>query len=87
MSGLVDRPKELSRDELRGLGETELVAGFECSGNSARGMQGSMSNARWTGVPLPNVLNDAGVKDSAREVVFFGADHGTEEVEFRGRKY
>jgi len=87
ISGLVGRPKELSLDELRDLGETELVAGFECSGNSARGMQGSASNARWTGVPLRSILNDVGVEDSAREVVFFGADSGTEEVEFRGRKY
>ena len=39
ISGLVDRPKELSLDELRDLGETDLVAGFECSGNSARAMQ------------------------------------------------
>ena len=87
ISGLVDRPKELSLDELRDLGETDLVAGFECSGNSARAMQGSVSTARWTGVPLRNVLNDVGVKDSARVVVFFGTDAGTEEVEFRGRKY
>ena len=87
ISGLVDRPKELSLDELRDLGEIELVAGFECSGNSARAMQGSVSNARWSGVPLQNILNDVGVEDSARVVVFFGTDSGTEEVEFRGRKY
>ena len=87
VSGLVDRPKELSLDELRGFGETDLVAGFECSGNRASGMQGSVSNARWTGVPVRDILNHVGVKDSAREVVFFGADSGTEEVEFRGRKY
>ena len=87
VTGLVDRPKELSLDELSGLGESELVAGFECSGNSRRGMQGSASNARWTGVPLRNILKDVGVSDDAREVVFFGADRGVEEVEFRGRKY
>ena len=50
-------------------------------------MQGAVSNARWSGVPLRNILNDVGVEDSAREVVFFGTDSGTEEVEFRGRKY
>jgi len=87
VSGLVDRPKELSLDDLRGLGETELVAGFECSGNSPRGMQGSASNARWTGVPLQNILRHVGVQDDAREVVFLGADSGTEEVEWRGRTY
>lgn len=87
LSGLVERPMALSLDELKGLGETELVAGFECSGNGPGGMQGSASNARWTGVPLHTLLNEAGVKDRARVVVFFGADSGTEEVEFRGRTY
>src|SRR5262249_13989548 len=29
----------------------------------------------------------AGVKPQAREFVFFGADHGEEEVEFRANKY
>lgn len=87
VSGLVDRTAELSLEALQALGESELVAGFECSGNSASGMQGSASTARWTGVPLRKILSHAGVKDGAREVVFLGADSGVEEVEFRGRKY
>ena len=65
---------------------TELVAGFECSGNR-RPLQGLSSNGRWTGVPLRAVLDQAGVKASAREFVFFGADHGEEEVEFRTQKF
>ncbi|HXV62052.1 MAG TPA: molybdopterin-dependent oxidoreductase [Vicinamibacteria bacterium] len=87
MTGLVEREGELSLDDIRGLGRTELVAGFECSGNSPRAMQGLVSNGRWTGVPLRDILSLVGVKDAAREVVFFGADRGTEEVEFRGRTY
>jgi DMSO/TMAO reductase YedYZ molybdopterin-dependent catalytic subunit len=87
VTGLVDQEKELSLDDLRGLGEAELVAGFECSGNSPRAMQGLASNGRWQGVPLKNVLAAAGLKPNAREVVFFGADRGMEEVEFRGRKF
>jgi DMSO/TMAO reductase YedYZ molybdopterin-dependent catalytic subunit len=38
-------------------------------------------------VPLRRVLDKAGVRPSARTVVFFGADHGEEEVEFRTQKY
>jgi DMSO/TMAO reductase YedYZ molybdopterin-dependent catalytic subunit len=38
-------------------------------------------------VPLRTVLAQAGVKPEAREFVFFGADHGEEEVEFRANKY
>ena len=87
VTGMVDHPTDLSIDELKAIGETELVAGFECSGNSARAMQALASNARWKGVRLRDVLNKVGVQDNAHEVVFFGADSGTEEVEFRGRKY
>ena len=86
VSGLVERPKSLSLDELRRLGSAELVAGFECSGNRAP-LQGLSSNGRWTGFPLRALLDQAGVKPQAREFVFFGADHATEEVEFRTQKF
>ena len=86
VSGLVERPKALSLDELRKMGGKELIAGFECSGNR-RPLQGLSSNGRWTGVPLRTVLEQAGLKAQAREVVFFGADRGEEEVEFRTQKY
>ncbi|HEY3159314.1 MAG TPA: molybdopterin-dependent oxidoreductase [Vicinamibacterales bacterium] len=86
VSGLVDRPLSLSFDDLRKMGSRELVAGFECSGNRGP-LQGLSSNARWTGVPLKTVLDKAGVKSEARELVFFGADRGEEEVEFRNDKF
>src|SRR5438477_9737520 len=86
ISGLVDRPKSFSLDELRKMGKAELVNGFECSGNR-RPLQGLSGNGRWTGVPLKTVLDSTGVKPSAREFVFFGADHGEEEVEWRTQKY
>jgi DMSO/TMAO reductase YedYZ molybdopterin-dependent catalytic subunit len=86
VSGLVDKALSLSLDDLRKMGGTELVAGFECSGNRAP-LQGLCGNGRWTGVPLRAVLDQAGVKAQAREFVFFGADRGEEEVEFRASKY
>ncbi len=86
ISGLVERPTTLSLDDLRRLGGAELIAGFECSGNR-RPQQGLSGNGRWTGVPLRAALDRAGVKPEARELVFFGADHGEEEVEFRTNKY
>ena len=86
VSGLVDDSLELSLDDLRGMESRELVFGFECSGNRGP-LNGLSSNGRWTGVSLRTVLERAGVQDAAREFVFFGADHGPEEVEFRGRTY
>lgn len=86
ISGLVDRPKQLSLDELKKMGGREFVAGFECSGNRGP-IQALCGNGKWTGVPLKTVLDSAGVKPSAREFVFYGADHGEEEVEFRTQKF
>jgi DMSO/TMAO reductase YedYZ molybdopterin-dependent catalytic subunit len=86
VSGLVDKPLSLSLDELRKMKSTEITFGFECSGNR-RPLQGLCSNGRWTGVPLRTVLEQAGVKAPAREIVFFGADRGDEEVEFRTQKF
>ena len=86
VSGLVNKPLSLSLDALRKIRTTDLVAGFECSGNR-RPLQGLSGNGRWTGVPLKAVLNQADVKAQARQFVFFGADHGTEEIEWRTQKF
>ena len=87
ISGLVDRPVQVSLDELRRLGTAEIVAGFECSGNGPARVQGLASNGRWTGLPLRTLLERAGLRTGAEEVVFFGADRGEEDVEFRGRTF
>ena len=86
VSGLVDKPLALSIEDLRAMPSRELIFGFECSGNRGP-LNGLSSNGRWTGVPLRAVLDLAGVKDEAREFVFFGADHGEEEVQFRRGTY
>jgi DMSO/TMAO reductase YedYZ molybdopterin-dependent catalytic subunit len=86
ITGLVNTPKALSLDELKKIGSGDLVVGFECSGNRGP-LNGLAGNGRWTGVPLKTVLNTAGLKADAHDLVFFGADHGEEEVEWRTEKY
>ena len=86
ISGLVDKPLQLTLDDVKKFGSSDLVFGFECSGNRGP-IQGLCGNGKWTGVPLKKVLDAAGVKASAREFVFFGADKGEEEVEWRTQKY
>jgi DMSO/TMAO reductase YedYZ molybdopterin-dependent catalytic subunit len=86
VGGQVNSPKSLSLDEIRKMGSTELIAGFECSGNR-RPVQGLIGNGRWTGVPLKTVLDAAGLKADAHEIVFFGADRGKETVVFRGTNF
>jgi DMSO/TMAO reductase YedYZ molybdopterin-dependent catalytic subunit len=84
VGGHVERPLELSLDELRRMEARSLVAVAQCSGNS-RGLfeprvtggqwgNGAMSNARWTGVPLRDLLNRAGVWAGAVDVSFAGLD-------------
>jgi DMSO/TMAO reductase YedYZ molybdopterin-dependent catalytic subunit len=88
IEGLVDRPLELTWDELTALPERSVFATVECAGNGRSflhkpvpGVQwgaGAIGHAEWTGVPLARVLEKAGVQAGAVEVVFEGADQGTE---------
>jgi DMSO/TMAO reductase YedYZ molybdopterin-dependent catalytic subunit len=80
LSGLVNKPLELSLEELKRRPRTELIAGFECSGNNPARLNTLVGNARWAGTSVAALLKDAGLKSTATEVVFFGADHGTEEI-------
>ena len=87
VTGLVNKPLELSLADLQAMPKAEIVNGYECSGNSGRAMQGLSSNGRFTGVRLRDVLKRAGLDDKAREVVFFGADRGNEDVVFRQQTF
>ena len=82
-SGMVNKPAEFSLADLKAMKSVELVNGFECSGNSPRAIQGLSSCGKFTGVRLNSILKQLGVNPKAREVVFFGADHGSGDVAFR----
>jgi DMSO/TMAO reductase YedYZ molybdopterin-dependent catalytic subunit len=87
VSGLVERPLSLSLSELRRLPSRSVIVTLECAGNGrsrldprVEGEQwelGAVSTGEWTGVPLVEVLNRAGLKPTAREIVFRAADSGT----------
>ena len=89
VGGLVDRPMSLSVADLRQMPSRTLVVTLECAGNGRTGFNpavdgekwdlGAVSTAEWAGVPLVEVLDRAGVRANAREVVFRGADGGTVE--------
>ncbi|GAB1255617.1 sulfite oxidase [Aurantivibrio plasticivorans] len=80
ISGLVDKPLNLSIDDLKQYKQVEMDIGFECGGNQQRLFHGLIGNARWKGVRLKDVLKDSKLQQSAREIVFFGADAGEETV-------
>jgi DMSO/TMAO reductase YedYZ molybdopterin-dependent catalytic subunit len=86
VEGAVNNAFNLSYDELRRLPSRTLPATLECAGNSrvflvpqTKGAQwelGAVSTAEWTGVPLSAILERAGVRSDAVEVVLEGADQG-----------
>jgi len=87
LTGMVSKPTELSLADIKAMKSTELVNGYECSGNSSRVFDGLSSCGRFTGVPLRDVLKHAGIGERAREVVFFGTDRGIEDVVFRQQTF
>jgi DMSO/TMAO reductase YedYZ molybdopterin-dependent catalytic subunit len=89
VGGLVERPLQLSMRDLTNLPSRTLVVTLECAGNGRARLAprvggeqwdlGAVSTAEWTGVPLAEVLDRAGIKAAAREVLFRGADRGSVE--------
>ena len=86
VGGLVERPLSLSLRDLTNLPSQARVVTLECAGNGRSGLEprvsgeqwnlGAVSTAEWTGVPLTEVLDRAGVKTAGRHIVFRGADSG-----------
>jgi len=85
VEGEVEKPFEINFDELIRLESREIPATLECAGNGrsflepkVKGVQwniGGVSNAAWTGVPLSTLLDRAGLKSTATEIIFEGTDH------------
>lgn len=82
--GRVKKPISLSIDDLKKLPAVEIAAVCQCAGNS-RGFStprvpggqwgnGAMGNAKWTGVRLKDVLDQAGLEADATRVRFNGLD-------------
>lgn len=84
VGGLVDRPLSLSLADLMAMPRRTITAFVECAGNGrsrfrpqAEGTtwrNDAVGNATWTGAPLGHILDRAGVRDGAVEVVSQGAD-------------
>jgi len=91
VDGLVDRELALGLEELRALPAHEVVATMECAGNgrarleprpiSQPWLHEAVGTGRWRGVRLRDVLERAGVRDGAVEVLFTGLDAGVENGE------
>ncbi|MEO3809468.1 sulfite oxidase [Sphaerisporangium sp. B11E5] len=92
VDGLVERPLELTLDDLRaGFPERTVVATLQCAGNRRAGLlavrdipgedpwgPGATSTASWTGAGLRDVLARAGLTPDAAHIAFQGCDVSTE---------
>ncbi|HTS78404.1 MAG TPA: molybdopterin-dependent oxidoreductase [Bryobacteraceae bacterium] len=87
LTGMFEKPVELTLDDVKKMKSVEVAAGYECSGNSPRSMEGLCSCGHFKGVRLRDVLKHAGVGSKAREVVFFGTDRGPQDVVFRQQTF
>ncbi|HEV2688764.1 MAG TPA: molybdopterin-dependent oxidoreductase [Bryobacteraceae bacterium] len=84
LDGVVNQPLSMSIDDLKKLPRVETVAVLECAGNGRSFYQprvpgtqwafGSVGNGRWAGVRFRDVLAKAGLKDSAKDILFDGLD-------------
>jgi sulfane dehydrogenase subunit SoxC len=88
VGGAVERPVELSLDDLRARRRVSMPITFECAGNgrallaprpiSQPWLTEAVGTAEWAGTPLWPLLEEAGVSGSAVEALFTGLDRGVE---------
>lgn len=88
LGGTVERPFELDLESLRSRPARTVRVTLECAGNgraaltprplSQPWLNGAVGTADWTGVPLADLLQEAGPTADAVSVAFTGADHGFE---------
>ena len=88
LDGLVDRPLELTLEDLRARPRVTVPVTLECAGNGRARLQPrplsnpwlleAIGTAEWGGTPLAPLLEEAGVRPDAVELVFTGADRGVQ---------
>ena len=93
----VERPLDITYEDIRAMPSRSLVCYLECAGNH-RAMfdllkgrpagsppwgTGAVGNAKWTGVALRNVLAEAGIVDKAMTVLLVGLDTTAPEGGYR----
>lgn len=86
VSGEVYRPRFFHFYEILSMPSKSLIVPLECAGNKRANFipkvygeqwdEGAISQGKWTGVPLKDLLEKVGLSPNTREIVFQGADFG-----------
>ena len=81
VAGLVKQSLSLTLDQIKARPRQEVTFTIECSGNTGLPFfWGGVGNATWAGTPLAPLLQEAGILDQGKEVVFYGHDSGKHKV-------
>ncbi|WP_248347284.1 sulfite oxidase [Cytobacillus firmus] len=96
IAGNVHKPMEISFNELIRFPFKEILVPLECSGNNRANFkpkvfgeqweEGAVSQGKWKGVPLKELLDKAGLLAGSKEAVFAGMDFG-ERKDFKESFY
>ena len=88
VGGLVSRPMSLALEEIRKRPARTIAVTMECAGNgralfaprriSQPWLFEAIGTGEWTGTPLRGILEQAGLRHQAAEIVFTGLDRGVE---------
>ena len=88
IGGCVDRERRIDLRDLDSMPQSRLIVTLECAGNGRAFLEGenpgvqwgagAVGNAEWSGVRVSSILDLAGIRNTAREVVFEGWDSGVE---------
>ncbi len=88
VGGLVSQPLTLTLEDIGRRATHTQVVTMECAGNgrallsprpvSQPWLLEAVGTAEWTGIPLRGILEEAGLRDEAVEIVFTGLDRGVQ---------
>src|SRR5438128_522927 len=88
IGGHVTKPLRLTLDDVKARPATTIAVTLECAGNGRALLQPrpmsqpwlseAVGTAEWTGTPLASILEEAGVRAGAADVVFTGLDRGVQ---------
>jgi DMSO/TMAO reductase YedYZ molybdopterin-dependent catalytic subunit len=67
VNGLVEKPLNLTYEEITGLPQTSKVVDLNC-------VEGWNFTAKWTGVRIADLFEEAGAMENATTVIFYSAD-------------
>jgi DMSO/TMAO reductase YedYZ molybdopterin-dependent catalytic subunit len=91
IGGLVHQPLTVDLSAITARPQRTLRVTLECAGNGRSLLtprwpsmpwgECAVGTSEWTGTPLRPLLEAAGLRETAREIVFSGVDRGVDEVE------